>query len=527
MKTTPFLIRVAICCLLAMIPLTDLENRIYSARMELRGHTTSPGEVVIFDLDPSLLYNPSTYQTLIGRLREKKPAAVLVAPSVNPSARHGMSGYVPDSDGEIRRATLFPQGTEGREPSLTYFALLQAEPEASLRGAATPHFINFAGPAGTIPRARLTRALEIPLGATLDIENKTVILTDETDESPTYRTPHGPMSFSEVLANDVRTVVGGRGIHYASWVEVSCIVALMVLLGAFVIISYPVLISALVLSGTAIVTTFVIFQVIFQFTAIYLPVSNVWVALFITYLVFTGYRLAFQDSLQWRLRELDRMKSNFLSLMSHDLKTPLAKIQAVAERMRREGGFTPDLVDSIENSNNELKHSITSILTLSKIESQKVVLNKRSNDINQLILHALKRLEPLASQKCIKVEESLEPLFSVECDEDLMKQVLTNLIDNAVKYSPAGSRVIVRSREEEGYVRVEVEDFGPGIPKAQLPLMFRKFGRQLHRGSEVKGTGLGLYLSKYFIELHGGTIGLRTVENQGSIFTVKLPVSDL
>jgi signal transduction histidine kinase len=99
------------------------------------------------------------------------------------------------------------------------------------------------------------------------------------------------------------------------------------------------------------------------------------------------------------------------------------------------------------------------------------------------------------------------------------------LIDNAIKYSPTGSKVIVRSREEEGFIRVEVQDFGPGIPKNQLPLMFRKFSRFLRPLKEqVKGTGLGLYLSKYFIELHGGTIRLQSVEGQGTTFTFTLPL---
>ena len=125
------------------------------------------------------------------------------------------------------------------------------------------------------------------------------------------------------------------------------------------------------------------------------------------------------------------------------------------------------------------------------------------------------------------IEESLEPLFSVECDEDLIRQVLTNLVDNAIKYSPESSKVIVRSREEENVIRVDVEDFGPGIPKDQIPLMFRKFSR-LHRPmkGQPRGTGLGLYLSKYFIELHGGTIHLKTEEGKGTTFTFTLPIHE-
>ncbi len=328
-------------------------------------------------------------------------------------------------------------------------------------------------------------------------------------------------------------------IYEISLLERLAITLVMILIGAFYIIYYPVLTSAIAITSTGIVVIGFLFQVIYQIFDIYIPSANIMCSLLITYLVFTGYRLALQENLQWQslkqaqyLKELDQMKTNFLSLVSHDLKTPLAKIQAVAERMRRELTLPieersdwKELIDSIENSNTEMKRFTTSILNLSKIESQKVILNKKSNDINSLINQAIKRLQPLAQQKNIQFEEFLEPLFSIECDEDLMRQVLTNLIDNAIKYSPTDSRVIVRSKEEVGFVRVEVEDFGPGIPQDQLPLMFRKFSRFLRPIKEqVKGSGLGLYLSKYFIELHGGSIRVKSIEGQGTIFSFTLPL---
>jgi signal transduction histidine kinase len=254
-------------------------------------------------------------------------------------------------------------------------------------------------------------------------------------------------------------------------------------------------------------------------------------------LVFTGYRLAYQENRQWRslkqtqyLRELDEMKTNFLSLVSHDLKTPIAKIQAGVERLGRELNLTErqqELLQSIENSNNELKNYILSILNLSRIESQQVILNKKSNDINLLIQKTLKRLRPLAQQKSITIEERLETLFSVECDEDLMRQVLANLIDNAIKYSPPQSQVIVSSTEEKGSVRVLVKDSGPGIPKDQLPKMFRKFSRISNPSTKpVSGSGLGLYLSKFFIEMHGGSIRVESEEGKGTTLSFTLPIQE-
>ena len=243
----------------------------------------------------------------------------------------------------------------------------------------------------------------------------------------------------------------------AGFVDACCSILAMILLGAFYIIYYPVLVgrASRLVRGTGVAVVVVFFQVIFQLFDIYIPSANIGGSLLITYLTFTGYRLAFQENLQWRqlkqaqyLKEVDQMKSNFLSLVSHDLKTPLAKIQAATERLRREQAQSgipgpphlKEVLDSIDNSNNELKHYITSVINLSRIESQKVILNKKSNDINQLIQQAIKRLRQLASQKSLTFEERLEPLFSVECDEDLMRQVLTNLIDNAVKYSPPARR---------------------------------------------------------------------------------------
>jgi signal transduction histidine kinase len=199
----------------------------------------------------------------------------------------------------------------------------------------------------------------------------------------------------------------------------------MTLMSAFAILYYPVMLSSILITGLGSFVILIVFQIIFQLFQFYIPSANMISALLITYLVFTGYRLAIQENLQWRslkqsqyLGELDEMKANFLSLVSHDLKTPLAKIQAMVERMRHELQLPPsersdwkDLIDSIENSNHEMKRYISSILNLSRIESQKVILNTKSHDMNLLIQQVITRLTPLAQQKNISFEVLLEPLF--------------------------------------------------------------------------------------------------------------------
>ncbi len=609
MNSSAFLFRIAICFLLSLIPLKELEQTIYSARMELRGPRPGSDDVVILDISAEefkelkkrylpvtdipepdrfegmrelFYWDPNAFKAVIQSLLSHQPRAVVVTwyippevvesysdpgleavssdpkvvwssqfdhegkfrrPSDRMTATHknfGFNNVFADSDGVIRQSVLERHGELAIVDAVHRLAGHSHETSAD---RSAPYLINYMGPPGTVTFCSAIDVLDGKASeACQKLEGKTVLLTREGDRPPLetlggalsgsfFKTPFGEMSRAEILANQIDTIVNHQRIYRASFIEHAALILSIILAASLCIISYPIWISALAVSGIG-AAAFVATQFLLDQFAIYIQSANIGLSLLITYLVFTGYRLAVQENLQWRslkqaqnLRELDKMKSNFLSLVSHDLKTPLAKIQAVVDRLRREAKTPRELLDSIENSNNELKHYISSILNLSKIESQKVILNKKSNDINRIIEQCVKRLNPLAATKGIKIETQLEPLFSVECDEDLMRQVLTNLVDNAIKYSPAGSRVVIRSSEQSDSIQVEIEDFGPGIPKDQLPMMFRKFHRlnnPMHE--QVKGTGLGLYLSKYFIELHGGTIRVQSVEGKGTTFSFTLPL---
>ena len=472
--------------------------------MQLRGAWAAPHDYIIIEASPSSFASLGSINSVQAVLGARNPAKIIFLATNEPE-------LIKDPDDVVRRS-LRRQGK------------LRVE-----------HWLGFVGPPGTFKQCALSRLQNCG-----DLTGKTLFITELAEEP--LRTPLGVMSRGEILAGDQYSTLKHREILYASPLIQALIVLLSILIAAFYVIYYPVLLSAIAVTGTGIAVVIILLQVVFQIFSIYVPSFGIGGSLLVTYLVFTGYRLAFQENTQWQslkqsqyLGELDQMKTNFLSLVSHDLKTPLAKIQAVSERMRRELSLPlegrsdwKEMLDSIDNSNNELKHYISSILNLSKIESKKVILNKKSNDINLLIQQTIKRLKSVSAQKNIEIREQLEPLFSVECDEDLIRQILTNIIDNAIKYSPPHSYIIVRSREVEGSVCVEVEDFGPGIPKDQLPLMFRKFNRFLRPIQEkVKGTGLGLYLSKYFVELHGGDIVVKSIEGQGTVFTFTLPLNGI
>jgi two-component system phosphate regulon sensor histidine kinase PhoR len=503
MKTRAFVLRSIICFLLSLIPLTDLESLIYSERFELRGRDHSPSNVLIVEIPTDDFASSSVQRRLQSDMMARGAHEVMIAP------RSDGKAFIYDADGVVRKAPAKALGQ--------WF------------------WIGFRGPRGSFQRCELQK---------IDLCNpkaRDVLLVDEVEDAIELRTPVGEMPRSELIASVWNTSLTGKPIYRAPFWVRAILVLGMTLVIAFFIMNYPVMIHAVAVPATALVIVAFLFQLIFQIFALYIPSANLCASVLITYLVFTAYRLAYQENRQWRslkqaqyLRELDEMKTNFLSLVSHDLKTPIAKIQAGVERLSRELNLTErqqELLESIENSNNELKSYILSILNLSRIESQQVILNKKSNDINLLIQQTLKRLRPLAQQKSIAIEERLETLFSVECDEDLMRQVLANLIDNAIKYSPSQSQVIVSSAEEKGSVRVFVKDSGPGIPKDQLPKMFRKFSRISHgkaraSSESAKGSGLGLYLSKFFIEMHGGSIRVESEEGKGTTLSFTLPIQE-
>jgi signal transduction histidine kinase len=215
--------------------------------------------------------------------------------------------------------------------------------------------------------------------------------------------------------------------------------------------------------------------------------------------------------------------------MSHDLKTPIARIQGMTEVITKDAvklsSMQQEAVDTIRASANDLLQFMNSILNYAKVESQGVVLHKQAKDINDLVEDVIKRHEFLAKLKHIKIQSELEPLFSISVDPDLIRQVFSNLIENAIKYSPENSKVSIKTKEENDFICVDFSDEGPGIPEEEQQHLFLKFFRSKSvKNSNIKGFGLGLYLAKYFIELHKGHIIITSTPGKGSTFTVKLPI---
>ncbi len=233
-----------------------------------------------------------------------------------------------------------------------------------------------------------------------------------------------------------------------------------------------------------------------------------------------------------RLRALEQLRKDFVANVSHELRTPLASIQGFAETLRS-GGLEDvehrlEFVEAIEQDARRLTRLVDDLLDLSSIESGKRTPRLAPLSFRPVAEEAAAGLRPLAAARRVSIELELPGgLPKVLADPDQLRQVLTNLLDNAVKFNREGGRVVVSARPEGGRLTVSVRDTGAGIPAADLPRVFERFYRvEKARSRELGGTGLGLAIVKHIVEAHGGSVAVESVEGAGSTFMFTLPLDE-
>jgi signal transduction histidine kinase len=242
------------------------------------------------------------------------------------------------------------------------------------------------------------------------------------------------------------------------------------------------------------------------------------------------HELAFANE---RLKELDRLKSDFVSNVSHELRTPLTAIKGAVDLVLREvtGPLTEKQIHYLTRVRSNTQHLaglINDVLDLSKIESGRIEVKSSPVSLNGLVHEVIEALRLVAAEKVITLESRvLEPSIMVWADRGKINQVLMNLVGNAIKFTPMQGRVIVSaSGTGEERVQVSVSDTGPGVPPEETKKIFTKFYQIANvNGANPKGTGLGLAISKALVELHGGRIWVESQEGRGSTFSFTLPVS--
>lgn len=291
--------------------------------------------------------------------------------------------------------------------------------------------------------------------------------------------------------------------------------------------------DGLIITILMLVAILLISYLLFVLIGFWLYTAHLVVTVFVVYYIWIPFRaigeyqrrFAIQEEAKI-LKKVEKLKQNFLSLMSHDLKTPVAKIAGVADNLYHQNQGNPEIREKsqvIIDSTKELNKFISSILDLTKIESSNFGLNKVSKDVNSLIEAVVKDLSFSAGQKEIMIKKELAPLYPIQIDSTLITRVISNLVENAIKYSGNGSFVHVKTWDDDKWVYIEITDNGTGIPPEEISNIFEKFYRIKNDANHsIKGTGLGLYLVKYFVELHGGTISVESTLGKETKFLVKL-----
>ena len=265
----------------------------------------------------------------------------------------------------------------------------------------------------------------------------------------------------------------------------------------------------------------------------WIKLSHLVLSIFVVYYIWVPFRAIEEYQTRYAIQEeskllkqVDNLKQNFISLMSHDLKTPVAKIAGIADILKIKFNNTPEqmeLIDNVINSTKELNNFINSILDLTKIESQNLTLRKESKDVNKIIEGIIEKLQFEAGNKQMHIEADLSPLYPIQLDSVLMNRVISNLIENAIKYAGKGKTIWVKTWDDPDWVYIEVKDNGLGIAPEDLTHIFDKFYRVKNDSTHaIKGSGLGLYLVKYFIELHNGVISASSQLGEGTSFIIKL-----
>jgi signal transduction histidine kinase len=231
------------------------------------------------------------------------------------------------------------------------------------------------------------------------------------------------------------------------------------------------------------------------------------------------------------LRRLSALRADFVSLVSHELRAPMASVVGSAQTLQqRWRELTPAQRDSflglIGSETERLAALVADVLDTSRIEAGTFTYRFDDVDVAALVRESVAGVA-LAQDEVEVAAEVHGELPRVRADRARLQQVLTNLLDNAVKFSPTGERVTVSAYREDSRVRVEVADRGPGIAKEQQRLIFEKFGRGSSPGSPGKpGTGLGLFIARSITEAHGGTLDVHSAPERGATFTLTLPVVD-
>ena len=231
-------------------------------------------------------------------------------------------------------------------------------------------------------------------------------------------------------------------------------------------------------------------------------------------------------------RELEELRRNLIAWAGHDLRTPLASIQAIVEALADGVVEEPETVNrylrTAQREIRSLSHLIDDLFELAQLEAGGLRLERGENSLSDLISDTIESFSELAARQEVTLEGRADPTVDpVVMDAQQIGRVLSNLVGNALRHTPPGGAVRVQALAQPGSARVELQDTGEGIPTQDLPHVFDRFYRgEKSRSRATGGAGLGLAIAKGIVEAHGGTIDVESQPGQGTRFTFTLPESE-
>jgi two-component system phosphate regulon sensor histidine kinase PhoR len=229
------------------------------------------------------------------------------------------------------------------------------------------------------------------------------------------------------------------------------------------------------------------------------------------------------------LERVERVRKDFVINVSHELRTPLASIQGYTETLMDgaldDADHNMRFLAIIRHNAERLARLTEDLLTLSRVEQKRQEFEFESHLVDELLKDAMDQVRPIAEKNEIRLEEDSPPEGThAWCDSEAVAQILSNLLDNAIKYTPAGGRIAVGALPQGHFVELYVRDTGIGIPAEELPRLFERFYRvDKARSRELGGTGLGLSIVKHLVAAHNGAARVESRAGQGSTFFFTLP----
>ena len=547
------------------IALLDAHSRLVNQNLKLRDSALRPSDYPSWDdlvmaqmllqlrkAEPTLVVVTYPFPSTIDDSRTRLTAdAVRKLPSVwasrlpsegeieyppstlTPFNNYGFSNFFSDSDGVVRRADLFHAG----HVHLGLRALRELGHSIYHLNLDEPQLISFGYSTDKLPTLSLPQVLFQPVETWEKwVKNRIVLVGINAANLSPILTSKGEYSRAQMHAVLMTNLLSEKGFirEFPYWADV-LLTLFMLALTVFITFN-----TSVTWAGTLVflqgVSLCGITYLIFNTWGLWVQMAAPLFTIIITYSLLTHYQLITEEDLRYRamqeaenLRKVDELKSNFKSLFSHDLKTPTAKIDAICDRVLKNDTAKAKVAELLKDfnliseCNQELKGYIHNILQLTRVESRNVRLQRTVCDLNHIIENTVNRVQPLAHAKGISLSMELEPLFSMELDEDMVRESLQNVLVNAINYCHEGAIVVVRSKEQDHSVVIVVQDNGPGIEKKDLERVTEKFFRG-QAATAHRGSGLGLYLVKYFTELHGGHLAIQSRKGHGTSVEMRFPV---